>query len=824
MKGELEQLRQIAEGEASLGNKQNADPAREQMQQLDTILSLLRMIEERSRLGTAPSQRHQHTEEGIDSHVLNEEIIKLQGDGSSSENGKRNSLLANPIGPLKRSSLKGATRCSPTHRCSLLASPVAPFKRNSLLGAKKDASPGGTLGSLDRSIRTRISCSTTCDHADQLDSESNGGGKPKGTHFQVAPGPSDPVAKHGAEPPTLDTVHPAIGSNPNSSALDHLQVISVLNSNNAPSPTLPRGIIDPKSTQKCYWDALVCVSLLFLAFSSPISMGFIREQAGWHLTCDLLVDVVSFADIAASFRTAYVDERAFMNTRISEIRGRQLRTWFLPDFVSALPLQLIPQLAARADRNSARGLRLLYLIKLGRLTRLLRLTQLPWARKLMPALGMLIVLIIAYLILLNLLVSLYWFVAASYLPDGAVGSYWPLDPEAVSAEFSDRYARAFFTTILMVMAGDTAPKTAGQHVFSGVVMIIGTCMDSVIVGSLVMLIWSMVKKKADHQEHISHIRYNLAYHKISSALSERIISFVEYLYTCGYYNEDGLDASLPQSLALALDLQKKHHLISSVEMFLNIKPATLVAIVRALKQVIFADREYVMVQGSVGTSMFFINRGIVQITRVEVKARGQLLEMPVSQLQDGAHFGEMALMGDKYSRRTASALALTHCDMQKLHREEFDAICTAHDDLRQELEEVTEERRDGSGGGRSIIGSPFRKSTHHSRKTIIGGDRTSCNDRTNAKSIGSTWCRMLGEARNMDTADEKLATGDRSLRCFLKRAMVHSKTESEGNAEKEVFRQAMAQVERPNPGDVGRETEGGFLTGNHQQVSRSLGL
>jgi hypothetical protein len=168
----------------------------------------------------------------------------------------------------------------------------------------------------------------------------------------------------------------------------------------------------------------------------------------------------------------------------------------------------------------------------------------------------------------------------------------------------------------------------------------------------------------------------------------RVRRFYEYLYTSGMMSDDAriykvcpqatlewhipfplpawptatsLSCSsqeLPDSLLSAVDMEKQRPLIMKVTMFKDVTPACIVAIIRALESEFAPPREYVIVQGQNGDCMYFINKGVVQLTRF-TRREG---EQPVMQLSDGHHFGEGAIVNNQ--KRSANALTLTHCYFQ----------------------------------------------------------------------------------------------------------------------------------------------------------------
>ena len=65
------------------------------------------------------------------------------------------------------------------------------------------------------------------------------------------------------------------------------------------------------------------------------------------------------------------------------------------------------------------------------------------------------------------------------------------------------------------------------------------------------------------QAHLARLNFSLRYHKVSPTIALRVRQYISYLYTCGFYGEVNLYADLPQSLAMAIDMQKKRPLIQA---------------------------------------------------------------------------------------------------------------------------------------------------------------------------------------------------------------------------------------------------------------------
>jgi CRP-like cAMP-binding protein len=83
------------------------------------------------------------------------------------------------------------------------------------------------------------------------------------------------------------------------------------------------------------------------------------------------------------------------------------------------------------------------------------------------------------------------------------------------------------------------------------------------------------------------------------------------------------------------------------------------------------------------TGIYFISRGTIEVLSGEGKTSHGILE-------DGDYFGDLSLILGE--RRTASARALTYCDLLVLPKREFERIKRDYDEFREALKTMSSER------------------------------------------------------------------------------------------------------------------------------------
>ena len=127
-----------------------------------------------------------------------------------------------------------------------------------------------------------------------------------------------------------------------------------------------RWIINPHCQYKLYFDLIIVIMVMTSSLTVPYRMGFgLPPTLDWDVIYGI-TEVFFCMDLALSFFTAFEYKDGTLETSFKNIASVYLRTWFVIDFLSAVPLYRI------AMGGSSLGVlvRLLKILKVGRLLRL----------------------------------------------------------------------------------------------------------------------------------------------------------------------------------------------------------------------------------------------------------------------------------------------------------------------------------------------------------------------------------------------------------------------------------------------------------------------
>lgn len=124
-------------------------------------------------------------------------------------------------------------------------------------------------------------------------------------------------------------------------------------------------VLDPRSPRMTYWKNWMIVNIMYTVLIVPWRISFHVEAGAFGLTLSAIANVSFIVDSALRFVTAIPTETGLVTDRRVIVR-RYLRTWFIFDAVTCLPLTTL--MRNSVPRNvrvltPMRGLRLLALLK-----------------------------------------------------------------------------------------------------------------------------------------------------------------------------------------------------------------------------------------------------------------------------------------------------------------------------------------------------------------------------------------------------------------------------------------------------------------------------
>eukprot|EP01059_Diplonema_ambulator_P018504 TRINITY_DN3088_c0_g1_i3.p1 TRINITY_DN3088_c0_g1~~TRINITY_DN3088_c0_g1_i3.p1 ORF type:complete len:582 (+),score=175.35 TRINITY_DN3088_c0_g1_i3:67-1812(+) len=396
------------------------------------------------------------------------------------------------------------------------------------------------------------------------------------------------------------------------------------------------------------WDILIFCTVVFICIVVPLRLGFLIMEWQYWLVMDIFSDVLLALDIVICTMTTFEVDGEVIKDRTT-ILHHYLRGWFAADLLSVFPFEFIC-LITRKYHPAYRANRL---IRMGRLT--YYFSQWEKVTSLKPSVirifkSTFVILFLAHFI------GCAFFLVILIEGDNAKVDFTGTE-NILNRSLGSKYIRAFYWSfVTMTGYNNTNPHTQLETIFSIAVTMVGISLFATIIGTVGSLVTNLDSSALYFRQKMDGINDYMKYKRIPQDLQNEVRNYYTYLWKSG----KGLDKNkvlddLPPYLKNKMSVILNSEIIKKVPLFQQCKDDTefINEIVKCLKPRVCLPNSFVVRKGEVGTEMFFISRGELNVVSDDDKV--------VFTLKDGGFFGEIALLYD--TKRTASIVARTYCDM-----------------------------------------------------------------------------------------------------------------------------------------------------------------
>jgi hypothetical protein len=459
------------------------------------------------------------------------------------------------------------------------------------------------------------------------------------------------------------------------------------------------------------WDWLIILLCIYAAIIVPYNITFKMEGI---IILDLVIDLIFFIDIVMNFRTTYVTESGKLVVNQKDIALLYLKTWFVIDFISFIPLELY--FYGNGEKSSLSHL--IHLPKLLRLSYLGRFARnLVWRGRYTFGISLLVVLIILFSLASHWLACVWvaigrlgdhysWF----YLLANNTGELFYYSNGTIQGGPDNQaiYVTALYysvTSLTTVGFGNIAANTVREKVFAVCVMIIGALFHALIFGNVTAIIAHLSAHSARYRTRYSNLHEFIRVHEIKDPLKQRLLDHFHalWLHTRGVDTNE-VFGDFPEELQADVCMYLNRTLLSTNPVFAKASPGCLRKLSLKLKFMHSAPGEFIAHQGDPLNKLFFVDVG-----SLEILVHNEVMAI----VGNGDVFGQNFYADSKLAKTVADVRALSYCDLTYIHRDdlletfqmypEFGPTFSANVNISYDL------RVDGRATAQDWRSSPFRR-------------------------------------------------------------------------------------------------------------------
>uniref|UniRef100_A0A8B9HNC5 Cyclic nucleotide-binding domain-containing protein n=1 Tax=Astyanax mexicanus TaxID=7994 RepID=A0A8B9HNC5_ASTMX len=447
-------------------------------------------------------------------------------------------------------------------------------------------------------------------------------------------------------------------------------------------------IIHPYSDFRFYWDFTMLLFMVGNLIIIPVGITFFKDETTtpW-IIFNVVSDTFFLMDLVLNFRTGIIiEESSDIILDPKTIKKKYLKTWFIVDFVSSIPVDYIFLIVEKGIDSevykTARALRIVRFTKILSLLRLLRLSRLiryihQWEEIFHMTYDLASAVMRIFNLIAMMLLLCHWDGCLQFLVpmlQDFPSDCWVSLNKMVNDTWSELYSFAVFKAMshmLCIGYGRQAPESLSDIWLTMLSMIVGATCYAVFIGHATALIQSLDSSRRQYQEKVRELYCRYQSHCSSST-------------PLSAYNDPS-----PRGEIVNFNCRK---LVASMPLFANAEPNFVTAMLTKLRFEVFQPRDYIIREGTIGKKMYFIQHGVVNVL-----TKGTL----GMKLSDGSYFGEICLL--TRGRRTASVQAETYCRLYSLSVDHFNEVLEEYPMMRRAFETVAIDRLDRLGKKNSIL-------------------------------------------------------------------------------------------------------------------------
>eukprot|EP01137_Pigoraptor_chileana_P002342 Opistho-2@2286 len=507
----------------------------------------------------------------------------------------------------------------------------------------------------------------------------------KDTDHSQARDTASPLHFAAAMPEDTDTGHPLQSSDP----VEMLRAEARRVREKELADMRPRYLIRIDSMFAKIWTAFYLTAIVIDVFVIPFSIAFPDKDGTLSaaLILSYALDVVLVADIILRFQWEAVDGRRRIEMA-TDIRRHYRRGQFRWDAFGVAPFDIIA--LAYGGVFLLPLLRLNRLVNLPKVVRYFRVQENDIKRET----GMIRVRMYAIcgLMIMHILACIWHIISCHpVIGEGRIhcsSKGWLISSGHVEFVTSklDAYVVSFYWTVCSMTSvgyGDIIAGTNLERIYACIVMVLGVCLFSFIMGNIASAVASADAMRADFRHKVRTVREYMAYHDIRPKLQHEVEDF----YVHEWYTKNGVDTSFYNSLPdafrseIALEINRKQLL--KVPLFQDCNEDILKELALRMRPVSLLADKYVIRRGEDSRDIFFLMEGLVRIISEE---DGTVY----AEQTKGSFFGEVGVLFDL--PRTATVVTATHCDMFLLSKRDLLSVVAKFEPLRDKLDNCAGER------------------------------------------------------------------------------------------------------------------------------------
>ncbi|XP_011694095.1 PREDICTED: potassium/sodium hyperpolarization-activated cyclic nucleotide-gated channel 1-like [Wasmannia auropunctata] len=452
-------------------------------------------------------------------------------------------------------------------------------------------------------------------------------------------------------------------------------------------------ILHPFSTFRFFWDIVMILTITCLLLATPYYAAFkIKKRSPYWTVCKNLLLFLCCMDIIVNFMTGYFDK--LLQSVVMEpkkiMKNYVIYGTFLPDLLGSLPTDIAFVITWQEATVTRELVSLMCGFRMFSLSSYM--TKIVHAYDVPVTLYEVCVMIFWLMLAFQWQSCLYWIVpiatTSMHLPRQPDDDFWIHEFNLWEESRALQYLHSLLRAVTIFLSSGflhRKPRNEADLTLVILLQILGSLVIWILIARVNQLYRSTNSSRIKYQDIMAQVKEYMKRRQLPYLTRDRIVDYYEFCFQHRYFYEVEILNTLSPQMRQEIGMHVCRKLVENVTFFSNLPLLLLTRIVALLKSEIFLPNDVIVRANQPGDCMYFIANGTVAIYTVSGKE--------VCHLEDGAHFGEIALVMPD-SRRVASVVAVDICELYRLDRADFARTIHPYPMLWEQIKKIAIERHE----------------------------------------------------------------------------------------------------------------------------------
>nr|XP_034195548.1 potassium/sodium hyperpolarization-activated cyclic nucleotide-gated channel 2-like isoform X2 [Osmia lignaria] len=442
-----------------------------------------------------------------------------------------------------------------------------------------------------------------------------------------------------------------------------------------------------------FWDFLMIFMMTSVLILVPYQATFemIRKSKAWIASKNFLL-VFCCADIVVNFMTGYFDkEEHGVILEQQKVAHHYIKSsTFIFDFLGSFPTDLFFVTTWYQYTVIRKTLSLICIFRVFSLG--LYIDRIAFAYDIPLALYEFCKILFWLMMALHWQSCLHWLIpiaaTSMYLPQRPKNDSWLHAGNLWEAPRNQQYLNSLMRAVTTFLRGGmlrTNPRHVGDIYLIITLQLIGIVSPWFLITRVMQFFKGANSSRLRYQGTVAQLKQYMRHRQLPYPTQRRIIEYYEFRFQHRFFRETEIIHTLSSHMRNEISMHSCRKLVENVTFFNNLPLSLLSRIVSLLRSEIFLTNDVIVRANQPGDCMYFIGTGTVAIYTNSGKE--------VCHLEDGAHFGEVALVMPN-EMRVASVIAVEVCELYRLNRADFARTIHPYPMLWESIKKIAIERHE----------------------------------------------------------------------------------------------------------------------------------